>query len=125
MLSSGVRIVEGLQLTRNVVDNAVLEDAIDESIKRVQDGEKLAAAIEKTNRFPVMVVHMLRTGEKTGRLEEMLVNIAEAYDDEVDYKIEATTKLINPLMTVMIAGIVMLMVMSVLGPMMQAMNSLK
>jgi general secretion pathway protein F len=125
VLSSGVRIVEGLQLTRNVVDNAVLEDAIDESIKRVQDGEKLAAAIEKTNRFPVMVVHMLRTGEKTGRLEEMLVNIAEAYDDEVDYKIEATTKLINPLMTVMIAGIVMLMVMSVLGPMMQAMNSLK
>ena len=72
-----------------------------------------------------MVVHMLRTGEKTGRLEEMLVNIAEAYDDEVDYKIEATTKLINPLITVMIAGIVMLMVMSVLGPMMQAMNSLK
>ncbi|NBX16507.1 MAG: type II secretion system F family protein [Proteobacteria bacterium] len=125
VLSSGVRIVEGLQLTRNVVDNAVLEDAIDESIKRVQDGEKLAAAIEKTNRFPVMVVHMLRTGEKTGRLEEMLVNIAEAYDDEVDYKIESTTKLINPLMTIMIAGIVMLMVMSVLGPMMQAMNSLK
>jgi len=125
VLSSGVRIVEGLQLTRNVVDNAVLEDAIDDSIRRVQDGEKLAAAIEKTNRFPVMVIHMLRTGEKTGRLEEMLVNIAEAYDDEVDYKIEATTKLINPLMTVMIAGIVMLMVMSVLGPMMQAMNSLK
>jgi len=125
VLSSGVRIVEGLQLTRNVVDNAVLEDAIDESIKRVQDGEKLAAALEKTNRFPVMVVHMLRTGEKTGKLEEMLVNIAEAYDDEVDYKIEATTKLINPLMTIMIAGIVMLMVMSVLGPMMQAMNSLK
>lgn len=125
VLSSGVRIVEGLQLTRNVVDNAVLEDAIDESIRRVQDGEKLAAALEKTNRFPVMVVHMLRTGEKTGKLEEMLVNIAEAYDDEVDYKIEATTKLINPLMTIMIAGIVMLMVMSVLGPMMQAMNSLK
>ncbi|MEY4064681.1 MAG: hypothetical protein RIR26_889 [Pseudomonadota bacterium] len=125
VLSSGVRIVEGLQLTRNVVGNAVLEEAIDESVKRVQDGEKLAAAIEKTNRFPGMVVHMLRTGEKTGRLEEMLTNIAEAYDDEVDYKIEATTKLINPLMTIMIAGIVLLVVLSVLSPMMQAMNNLK
>ena len=125
VLSSGVRIVEGLQLTRNVVGNAVLEEAIDESVKRVQDGEKLAAAIEKTNRFPGMVIHMLRTGEKTGRLEEMLTNIAEAYDDEVDYKIEATTKLINPLMTIMIAGIVLLVVLSVLSPMMQAMNNLK
>jgi len=117
--------VEGLQLTRNVVGNAVLEEAIDESVKRVQDGEKLAAAIEKTNRFPGMVIHMLRTGEKTGRLEEMLTNIAEAYDDEVDYKIEATTKLINPLMTIMIAGIVLLVVLSVISPMMQAMNNLK
>jgi general secretion pathway protein F len=125
VLSSGVRIVEGLQLTRNVVGNAVLEESIDEAIQRVQDGEKLAAALERSGRFPVMVVHMLRTGEKTGKLEEMLGNIAEAYDEEVDHKISSTTKIIEPFMMIFMAGLVLLIVMSVLGPMMQAMNSLK
>jgi general secretion pathway protein F len=125
VLSSGVRIVEGLNLTRNVVGNAVLEECIDDALVRVQDGEKLAAALEKSGRFPTMVIHMLRTGEKTGKLEEMLANIAEAYDEEVDYKISSSTKLIEPFMMVFMAGLVLLIVMSVLGPMMQAMNSLK
>ena len=125
VLSSGVRIVEALQLTRNVVGNAVLEESIDEAIQRVQDGEKLAAALEKTGKFPVMVLHMLKTGEKTGKLEEMLGHIAETYDEEVDYKITSTTKLIEPFMMIFMAGLVLLIVMSVLGPMMQAMNSLK
>lgn len=125
VLSSGVRIVEGLQLTRNVVGNAYLEEAIDDAIRRVQDGEKLAISLEKSGRVPVMVTHMLKTGEKTGRLEEMLTNIAEAYDEEVDSKIASTTKLIEPVMMVFMAGLVFLIVMSVLGPMMQAMNALK
>jgi len=125
VLSSGVRIVEALQLTRNVVGNALLEESIDDALRRVQDGEKLAAALEKSGRFPVMVVHMMRTGEKTGKMEEMLTNIAEAYDEEVDHKIASTTKLIEPFMMIFMAGLVLLIVMSVLGPMMQAMNSLK
>ncbi len=125
VLSSGVRIVEGLSLTRNVIGNAYLEEAIDDAIQKVQDGEKLAFALERSGRVPGMVIHMLRTGEKTGRLEEMLTNIAEAYDEEVDHKISSTTKLIEPVMMVFMAGLVFLIVMSVLGPMMQAMNALK
>lgn len=125
VLGAGVRIVEGLTLTRNVIANKVLEEAIDIALQRVQDGEKLAMALEKTGRFPVMVIHMLKTGEKTGRLEEMLTNIAEAYDDEVDNKISSSTKLIEPVMMIFMAGLVILIVMAVMGPMMQAMNSLK
>jgi general secretion pathway protein F len=125
VLSSGVRIVEGLSLTRNVIGNKYLEEAIDQAIQSVQDGDKLAASLERSGRVPVMVTHMLKTGEKTGRLEEMLQNIAEAYDDEVDHKISSTTKLIEPVMMIFMAGLVFLIVMSVLGPMMQAMNSLK
>jgi type IV pilus assembly protein PilC len=68
---------------------------------------------------------MLRTGEKTGRIEEMLTYIAEVYDDEVDDKISSTTRAIQPLMIIIIAGIVGLVVMSVMGPMMQAMQSIK
>ncbi len=125
VLSSGVRIMEGLQLTRNVVGNAVLEDSLDEVMKRVQDGEKLASALEKTNRFPTMVIHMLKTGEKTGKMEEMLTNIAEVYDEEVDQQISMTTKLIEPAMMIFMAGFVLIIVMAILMPMMQAMNSLK
>ena len=124
ILSSGVRIVEALELTRKVVGNAVMEKALDEALVKVQDGDKLAAALEKTGRFPTMVIHMLRTGEKTGKLEEMLVNIAEVYDEDVNSQITATTKLIEPAMMIFMAGIVFMMVMAVIGPMMAAMNQL-
>ena len=124
ILASGVRIVEGLELTRKVVGNSVMEKALDEAIVKVQDGDKLAAALEKTGKFPMMVIHMLRTGEKTGKLEEMLVNIAEVYDEDVNTQITATTKLIEPAMMIFMAGIVFMMVMAVIGPMMAAMNQL-
>ena len=125
VLSSGVRIVEALTLTKNVIGNAVLEEAVADTLVRVQDGEKLGAAMEKSGRFPIMVLQMIKTGEKTGKLEEMLGNIAEAYDDEVDQKISSSTKLIEPVMMIFMAGLVVLIVMAVMGPMMQAMNSLK
>lgn len=124
ILSSGVRIIEALTLTRKVVGSTVMEQALDEAIVSVQDGDKLASALEKTKRFPTMVIHMLRTGEKTGKLEEMLVNIAEIYDDDVNNQIEASTKLIEPAMMLFMAGVVFMMVMSVIGPMMAAMNQL-
>ncbi|MBX9837297.1 MAG: type II secretion system F family protein, partial [Silvanigrellaceae bacterium] len=124
ILSSGVRIVEGLQLTRKVVGNTVMEKALDEAIIKVQDGDKLATALERTGKFPTMVIHMLRTGEKTGQLEEMLVNISDVYDEDVNNQIVATTRLIEPAMMVFMAVIVFMMVMAVIGPMMAAMNQL-
>ncbi|KAB8031999.1 type II secretion system F family protein [Fluviispira multicolorata] len=124
VLSSGVRIVEALQLTRKVVGNTVMEKALDEAIVKVQDGDKLATALERTGRFPTMVIHMLRTGEKTGQLEEMLFNISEVYDEDVNNQVEITTKLLGPIIMVFMAGMVFLMVMSVIGPMLEAMNGL-
>lgn len=124
ILSSGVRIIEALQLTRRVVGSTVMEQALDDAIVSVQDGDKLATALEKTKKFPTMVIHMLRTGEKTGKLEEMLTNIADIYDDDVNNQIEASTKLIEPAMMIFMAGVVFMMVMSVIGPMMAAMNQL-
>ncbi len=124
VLSSGVRIVEALELTKKVVGNVVMEKALEEAINRVQDGDKLAAALEKTGQFPVMVIHMLRTGEKTGKMEEMLTNIAQVYDDDVNNQIMATTRLIEPAMMLFMAGVVFMMVMAIIGPMMSAMNQL-
>jgi general secretion pathway protein F len=123
VLSSGVRIVEALHLTKVVVGNLVLEEGIEETIRRVQDGEKLAAALEKTGYFPPMVIHMLRTGEKTGKIEDMLVHIADIYDDEVDNQISMSTRFIEPIMLVFLGFIVILVVVSVIEPMMSVMNS--
>jgi general secretion pathway protein F len=125
VLSSGVRIVEGLTLTKNVVGNALLEEATEKAIIHVQDGDKLSVALTKTGVFPPMLLQMLKTGEKTGKLEEMLTYVAEVYDDEVDDKITSTTKAIQPALIILIAGIVVLVVISVMGPMMQAMQSIK
>ena len=123
VLASGVRIVEALTLTKMVVGNKLLEEAVDSTITRVQDGEKLASALEKTGHFPPMVVHMLRTGEKTGKMEEMLMHIAEVYDDEVDNQISMSTRFIEPIMLVFLGGLVTFVVISVIEPMMAAMNS--
>ena len=124
ILASGVRIVEALQLTRKVVGNTVMERALDEALVKIQDGDKLATALEKTGRFPVMVIHMMKTGEKTGKMEDMLVNIAEVYDEDVNTQITATTKLIEPAMMMFMAGVVFMMVMAVIGPMMAAMSQM-
>lgn len=124
ILTSGVRIIEALQLTRRVVGNSVVENAIDQSIVKIQNGDKLATALEKTAIFPSMVIHMLRTGEKTGKLEEMLTNIAGIYDDDVESQIAITTRLIEPIMMIFMAGVVFMMVLSVIGPMMAAMQQL-
>lgn len=124
ILSSGVRIVEGLQLTRRVVGNSVMEKVLDDVIVKVQDGDKLASALEKSGHIPTMVIHMLRTGEKTGKLEDMLVNIAEVYDADVDNQIAGATRLIEPAMMLFMAVVVFMMVMAVIGPMMAAMDQL-
>lgn len=124
ILASGVRIIEALQLTRKVVGNSVVENAIDQSIVKIQDGDKLATALDKTGIFPPMVIHMLRTGEKTGKLEEMLTNIAGIYDDDVENQITITTRLIEPAMMIFMASVVFMMVLAVIGPMMAAMQQL-
>lgn len=124
ILSSGVRIVEALSLTRRVVGNSVMEKVLDDVIVKVQDGDKLASALEKSGRVPAMVIHMLRTGEKTGKLEDMLVNIAEVYDADVDNQIAGATRLIEPAMMLFMAVVVFMMVMAVIGPMMAAMDQL-
>jgi len=124
ILNSGVRIIEALQLTKRVVGNTVVEEAIGQAITRVQDGDKLATALDKTGIFPSMLLHMLKTGEKTGRLEDMLTNIADIYDDDVDNQITLTTRLIEPAMMIFMAGVVFMMVLAVIGPMMSAMQQL-
>ncbi len=122
LLGSGVPIITALEITRNVIGNKPISDAVAEAKQKVQEGESLAVTIEKSKRFPPLVVHMIRTGEKTGELEQMLKHVADAYDAEVERKIDSMISMIEPLMIIVMGGVVAVVVIAMLVPMLSIMG---
>ena len=123
LLSSGVPIMNALEITKNVIANSIVADLVGEARQAVQEGESLAEVIARGEVFPPLVSHMIRTGEKTGQLEQMLHHVAVAYDAEVERKIDTMISMIEPLMIILMGGIVVLVVGSMLLPMFSIMNS--
>ena len=122
LLGSGVPIITALEITKNIISNKPIADAVGAAKQQVQEGESLAATIEKSKRFPPLVVHMIRTGEKTGELEQMLKHVADAYDAEVERKIDSLIAMIEPLMIIFMGGIVAVVVIAMLVPMLSIMS---
>jgi len=114
-----------LEITKNVISNKPISDAVKEARQQVQEGESLAATIEKSGRFPPLVVHMIRTGEKTGELEQMLKHVSKAYDAEVERKIDSLISMIEPLMIIVMGGIVAVVVIAMLVPMFSIMGKVR
>ena len=125
LLGSGVPIINALEITRNVVGNKILSDAIGDAKISVQEGDSLGATIEKSNKFPALVTYMIRTGEKTGELENMLKHVADAYDTEVERKIDSLISMIEPLMIILMGGIVVVVVIAMLVPMLSIMSQVR
>jgi len=125
LLGSGVPIITALEITRNVISNRPISDAVKAAKQQVQEGESLAATIEKSNRFPPLVVHMIRTGEKTGELEQMLKHVSNAYDAEVERKIDSLISMIEPLMIIVMGGVVAVVVIAMLVPMLSIMSKVR
>lgn len=113
LLSAGVPVLESLEITARTSGNAVIERAILEVRKQVEEGKSLAEPLKTTNQFPPMVVQMIAVGEATGAMDTMLAKIAEFYEDEVDTAVAGMMKLIEPIMIfflgVVIGGIVIAM----------------
>lgn len=122
LLESGVPIIRALEITRNIVENVIISEVVDKAKTAVQEGESLGLVIERSKVFPALVSHMIRTGEKTGQLEEMLGHVAKAYDREVEQKVEGMISLIEPLMIIVLAGMIVVIVMALLVPMLSVMN---
>ncbi|MFT7518117.1 MAG: general secretion pathway protein F [Kiritimatiellia bacterium] len=117
LLVSGVPIITALGIVKNVVGNVVIKKAIDDAAKNIQEGQSIAAPLRRSGQFPPMVVHMIAIGERTGELENMLVNVADAYEAEVDSTVEGLTQVLGPLMIVAMGGIVMFIAIGLLLPM--------
>jgi type IV pilus assembly protein PilC len=113
LLSSGVSILDALDITARAANNRVVHDAIKRSVLSIAEGETITQPLKESKVFPPMVIQMISVGEKTGGLDEMLSKIADFYDEEVDAAVAALTSMIEPviiiLMGIVIGGILIAM----------------
>ncbi len=116
LISSGVPILDSLEMTAKTAGNKVVEKTVNEVRGAVTEGRTLADPLSKSTVFPPMVTHMIAIGESTGALDAMLEKIADFYDDEVDNAVSNMTQLIEPLMIVMLGGSVGFIVVAMYMP---------
>ncbi len=117
LISSGVPILQGLEITARTAGNRVIADAILMARSSIREGETVGAPLKQSGVFPPMVVQMISVGEQTGALDEMLTKIAVFYEAEVDQAVDNLTSIIEPVMIVLMGGIVGGMVVAMYLPM--------
>jgi len=125
LISSGVSILDGLEITAKTAGNRVIHDAVMESRNSIAGGETIAAPLERSKVFPPMVISMIAVGEQTGGLDEMLSKIADFYDEEVDVAVGALLSLMEPVMIVVLGVIVGGMVVAMYLPIFDMMNAIQ
>ena len=124
LITSGVPILQSLQIVRDTVGNDVIARAINEIRNRVREGEGIAGPMLRTKVFPPMVTNMIAVGEETGAMDAMLEKIADAYEAEVDAAVAAMTSMLEPLLIVFMGGIVGFIVISLFLPLIKLAMSL-
>jgi len=117
LTSSGVPILDGLDITARTSGNAIIEDAVMAVRKAVEEGKTLSGPLAETKVFPPMVVQMINVGEQTGALDQMLSKIADFYEEEVDTAVAGLMKLLEPIMIVILGGIIGTIVTAMYLPM--------
>ena len=125
LISSGVSILDGLEITARTAGNQVIHNAVMESRASIAGGETIAAPLQKSRVFPPMVISMIAVGEQTGGLDEMLSKIADFYDDEVDAAVSALLSLMEPIMIVVLGVIVGGMVVAMYLPIFDMVNAVQ
>ena len=125
LVSAGVPILQAIEVTGKTAGNKVVEDAMDSVHDSVKRGGTIAAPLKEVRVFPAMVVHMVGVGEETGALDTMLSKIADFYEDEVSAAIKALTSILEPVMIILIGGIVGFIVISMYLPLFKVYDSIK
>lgn len=123
LLTTGVSITEALDITGNVMDNAFVKKGITEVIEQVKQGKGLYLPMKSLNLYPAMLENMIMMGEEAGSLDHMLSRAAEFYEDEVDRATQGLTSMMEPLIIVVLGGIIAFIVISIMLPMFE-LNSL-
>jgi type IV pilus assembly protein PilC len=125
LVSSGVPILQAIEITGRTAGNTVVERAMDEVTKSVKSGGTIAAPLREAPVFPLMVAQMVGVGEETGALDTMLSKVADFYEDEVAAAVKGLTSLLEPLMIILVGGIVGFIVISMYMPMFKVYDQIK
>ena len=121
---SGVPILTSLEIVRDTSGNQVIANAIDSARNEVQQGGMISFALQKENCFPPMAIQMMSIGEETGELDGMLMKVADFYEDEVEQAVKALTSVLEPVMIVVIGGMVATILLSMYLPMFKVFEEL-
>jgi type IV pilus assembly protein PilC len=125
LVTSGVPILQALNITRQTAGNMVIAQAISQVHESVKEGESIVQPLEASRAFPPMVISMIDVGEETGQLPEMLLKIADVYDDEVDNAVAGMTAALEPIMIVFLAVIVGTIVIALFMPLISIIQGLQ
>jgi general secretion pathway protein F len=116
LLTSGITLLQALDIVKSVVNNTILTNAISEARNSIREGHSIAPPLQRSGLFPSMLVHMIAVGERSGELEKMLAKAAEAYDNEVEMSVASLTSIMEPVMILFMGGIVLFIVLAILLP---------
>jgi general secretion pathway protein F len=119
LLESGVQLMPALTAVRRVVSNGLLADAIEQSRESIREGHGMGQTLQRSGLFPPLLIEMVKVGERSGELEQMLQRVADNYEREVDTSLGQLTTLLGPLMTVLMGAVILIMMLSVLQPIFQ------
>ena len=122
---AGVPILMALDIVRDTVGNSILADAVEASKHEVQEGGMLSQALNRRQVFPDMAMSMLAIGEETGQLDGMLSKVADFYEDEISATVKAMTAMLEPVMIVLVGGIVGSILMAMYLPMFSVFDKIK
>jgi general secretion pathway protein F len=119
LLASGVPIIEALRIVKTILQNKIMESAVEDAIAQVMDGSSISAPLKSSGVFPPILVHMISVGERSGSLEEMLMKAADSYENDVETTVSGLTSILEPLMIVIMGVVVGFVVLSILMPMLE------
>ena len=124
LMGAGVTVLDSLEITAKAVGNAVVEKELLESAKNVANGEPLSVSLNKSSVFPPIVGQMLGIGEETGQTDTVLVKVADFYEEEVDAAVDGLSSILEPVLIVVMGGMVGLIAASVIGPISSLANNI-
>ena len=116
MLASGVQLLDALDVSKRVMNNRVLEEAVEGARQNIREGETIADPLKRSGEFPALVTHMIAVGERSGEMEEMLRRVSQIFDGEVERVITRLTSLMEPIMILAMGIIVFFIVVAILLP---------
>ncbi|NIQ38322.1 MAG: type II secretion system inner membrane protein GspF [Proteobacteria bacterium] len=116
LLVSGIPVVRAMNIVKNIVSNRVIAEAIEDSQESIVEGQSIAAPLARSGVFPPMVTDMIAIGENSGQLEQMLLKVSDAYDNQIETTVSGLTSILEPLLILVMGGIVLFIVLAVLLP---------